>query len=368
MVLLIGKLRKILIFVAETYFLHTTFLFPYTVMASQPSLPISGAESSITAGARSDIHSKTAQAEKIRKPNRKAFNKRALKVAWQHVNRILRRADEHHIYLAASGIAFNIVLFILPTILVMVFVVGLLMDRGSILLLVESFLLDVLPPSGGLDGAIEVINKEIISILKNYEGAGWIGVPMLFWVSLTLFSSMRTGLNTAFGIVRIRTFFGSLLRDSALFFLFIAAVLTSANAALISHSIADWITTADRGQEVLTVISFIISTLVSYIFFIALYCLAPNTLPPMRVVLLSTLICSASWGLARYAFGYYLANFASYGKMYGVYGAAVALALWVYYSALTILMSAELAQYWFEDRRRRRLERQNRLRVASYGG
>jgi membrane protein len=331
-------------------------------MSSQPLLPSSTADSTIES-----VRSET----KAVVPKRKgiAITKRRLEVAWQNLNRILRRADEHHIYLVASGVAFNIVLFILPTMLVVVFMVGLMMDQRSVLALIESFLLDVLPPNGGLDGAIELIKKEIIAILKNYEGAGWIGVPMLFWVSLTLFNSIRTGLNTAFGIIRTRTFLGSLVKDSMLFALFVAAVLTSANASFISHSITDWIkTTIDNGEAVLAIIAFTISTITSYIFFVSLYSLAPNKLPPWSVVFLSAFLCSALWGLARYGFSFYLVNFASYGKMYGIYGAAVALALWIYYSALTMLISAELAQYWYEDRRRRRLERQNSRGVQGRRG
>ncbi len=273
--------------------------------------------------------------------------------------RILRRADDHHIYLAASGIAFNILLFLLPTMLVIVFIVGSFMDQASVIALMEDFLLEVLPPDGGLDIAIDIIKAELNSVLRNYQGAGWIGIPILFWVSLTLFSSMRTGLNAVFSFSQERRFLGSaLLKDSFLLGLFVGAVFVSNATPRIVAYAADWTTTSVSSSQILkSMVSFSVTALIVYMFFIALYSFAPNRLPPLLVVFSSALFCLVFWEVARYGFGWYVKYFASYGKVYGIYGAAVAVAFWVYYSALVILFSGELAQYWYEARRRKKLEK-----------
>ncbi|TAE30745.1 MAG: YihY/virulence factor BrkB family protein [Candidatus Kapaibacterium sp.] len=277
------------------------------------------------------------------------------------VRRILRRADDHHIYLAASGIAFNILLFLLPTMLVIVFVIGTFMEQASVIALMEDFLLEVLPPDGGLDAAIDIIKIELHSVLKNYQGAGWIGVPILFWVSLTLFSSLRTGLNAVFSFSQKRHFLGSaVLKDSFLLGLFVGAVFMSNVTPRIAASVTEWTTTSVSSSQILkNAVSFSVTGLIVYMFFVALYSFAPNRLPPLLVVFASAFFCLVFWEIARYGFGWYVKYFASYGKVYGIYGAAVAVAFWVYYSALVILFSGELAQYWYEARRRTKLEKKN---------
>jgi membrane protein len=277
------------------------------------------------------------------------------------VRRILRRADDHHIYLAASGIAFNILLFMLPTMLVMVFIIGTFMEQASVIAVIEEFLLDALPPDGGLDAAIDIIKSELHSVLGNYKGAGWIGIPVLFWVSLTLFSSLRTGLNAVFSFTQERRFIGSaLLKDTFLLSIFVGAVFMSSVTPRIAAYAAEWTTNSVAGgQWFKTAVSTSVTMLMVYVFFVALYSFAPNRLPVISVVLSSALLCMVFWEAARYGFGLYMKYFATYGKVYGIYGAAVAVAFWVYYSALVILFSGEIAQYWYEARRRTRLEKKH---------
>jgi membrane protein len=277
------------------------------------------------------------------------------------VRRILRRAEDHHIYLAASGIAFNILLFMLPTMLVIVFIIGAFMDQASVIAVIEEFLLDVLPADGGLDAAIDLIKSELNSVLGNYKGAGWIGIPVLFWVSLTLFSSLRTGLNAVFSFTHEQRFVGSaLLKDTFLLGMFVGAVFMSNATPRIAAHAANWATASGAGGQFFkTAIATSVTALIVYLFFVALYSFVPNRLPSISVVFSSALLCLVFWEAARYGFGLYVKYFATYGKVYGIYGAAVAVAFWVYYSALVILFSGEIAQYWYEARRRARLEKKH---------
>ncbi|MCS6809589.1 MAG: YihY/virulence factor BrkB family protein [Bacteroidota bacterium] len=276
--------------------------------------------------------------------------------AWRLVRRILRRADEHHIYLAAAGIAFNILLFILPTILVVIFVISAFTDRAVVIAAIEDFLLDVLPSDGGLDAAIDIIKFEVNTVLQNSDSAAWIGFPTLFWFSLTLFGSIRTALNTVFGFRQERRLWSAVRRDFLLLGLFIGAVLLSNAMPQITHSVAEWTITTVTGSEIVkSAIVTGVSLSILYIFFVSLYMCTPNRLPPVSVVLVSALCSVVFWQCARVGFGFYIKHIASYGKVYGIYATVVALAFWVYYSALLILLSGEIAQYWYEARRRRKL-------------
>ena len=75
----------------------------------------------------------------------------------------------------------------------------------------------------------------------------------------------------------------------------------------------------------------------------ALYRYAPNRTPPKWPwVTPGSLLATLIWIGASLAFSVYAENFGSYNKTYGTLGGAVVLGLWMYISALAILLGAEL--------------------------
>ena len=62
---------------------------------------------------------------------------------------------------------------------------------------------------------------------------------------------------------------------------------------------------------------------------------------------LATALCFA----ATLLFGFYVTRFANYGRVYGSLGAAIALMVWLYIIALTILIGAEFNAQWAAERR-----------------
>jgi membrane protein len=50
---------------------------------------------------------------------------------------------------------------------------------------------------------------------------------------------------------------------------------------------------------------------------------------------------TALWFASTLSFGFYVTRFANYGRVYGSLGAAIALMVWLYIIALTILIGAE---------------------------
>lgn len=55
-----------------------------------------------------------------------------------------------------------------------------------------------------------------------------------------------------------------------------------------------------------------------------------------------TLVAALSWAAVSFAFSAYLANFDSYNRIYGSIGAVAALLMWLYLSALAVLMGAAI--------------------------
>jgi membrane protein len=84
--------------------------------------------------------------------------------------------------------------------------------------------------------------------------------------------------------------------------------------------------------------------------FLFIFRIVPNVLLPRKIVITSTIICVVSIEIARNLFAWYLTEIASYGKFYGTYAVIVSMAIWIYYSSLIILLSAEVSKFWYDKK------------------
>lgn len=269
---------------------------------------------------------------------------------------ILERTNDHHVYLAAAGIAFNLALCIFPTVLVIVFLLGAFVEKTLVMNAFEQFFRQALPVGGGLDTIVREANRELQGILENYSSAGWIGIPVLLWVSLTLFTSVRAALSAVFSMRERGSLVKYIIKDIFLFILFIVLVLIVNIFPLTIKLFAQWLNTSLPGAYSILfqpVLAQLVGILMVLCFFFCLFRFAPNQRPPASVVALSAIFSTILWECARMVFGWYLlGGTASYGKMYGIYATVALSLLWVYYSALLVLLSAELARFWYEYRHR----------------
>jgi len=72
------------------------------------------------------------------------------------------------------------------------------------------------------------------------------------------------------------------------------------------------------------------------------YRFAPNRDRPVRFILPGTILGVIAWALASVGFSFYLSNFANYGVIYGSLGTAIALLVYLYLSAVALLLGEEV--------------------------
>jgi membrane protein len=262
------------------------------------------------------------------------------------IGALLQRANDHHIYLAASGIAFNVMLLILPTLLVIVFAIGAFVERSLVIAALDTFFRHTLPFGEGVEQYVHTVEKELQDAIANYTNAGWIGIPALVWLSLAVFNSVRTALSAVFEMREQGSFWWYLAKDTLLFMLFVLAVLTVNVFPLMLSEVVKWLLdtfpTWDA-RVVAAVAPLLLSKILTFIFFLCLYRFAPNGQPRWTVVVVSALIYTLLWGAVQEGFRWYLHHVATYSLLYGIYAAIAAAAFWMYYTALALLFSAEIA-------------------------
>ncbi|GAB1370343.1 hypothetical protein MASR1M45_04030 [Candidatus Kapaibacterium sp.] len=63
---------------------------------------------------------------------------------------------------------------------------------------------------------------------------------------------------------------------------------------------------------------------------------------------MATVISVIGIEASRYIFTWYISSLSNYGKFYGTYAVIISMAVWIYYSAVIILLSAEISKYIYD--------------------
>jgi membrane protein len=270
---------------------------------------------------------------------------------YTHILALSDRIDEHHIYLLASGISFNILIYILPLLLVVIYLINSFFGFESISNTFNSLVWEILPPNKSNEKIVQVMLLELKNILSKSSYLGIYGLIALLWVSSALISAFRSSLNRIFDLESTKFFLIYRLKDILLTILLTFFVLTYSYVIPLVSVMDSVVRTVfpDRiewlfSNALLTFASFVSGFILYY--FIFSY--VPNKKIPRHSRLLATIICSVSLELSRNVFAWYITTIADYGKFYGTYAIIVSLAFWIYYSSLIMLVSAEIGKYYVD--------------------
>ena len=87
----------------------------------------------------------------------------------------------------------------------------------------------------------------------------------------------------------------------------------------------------------------LISVLMAFAVFLVIYKFIPHTDTDWSDIWLGALVAALLFELGRNAFVFYLNNFGNFGQIYGSLASVVVLLVWIFISALILIIGAELA-------------------------
>jgi len=270
---------------------------------------------------------------------------------------LFRRIGQHHVLLLGGGLAFSIFICVVPFILILFSVLGIILEISSIKLQITSFIDTVIPYPDYAEYAKGVITSRIDEFIANKKLAGYLGGFGLIIAASTLFSNMRTILNTVFGVTTGKNPFIGKLRDLGMiiivlvFFLISIAILPLLE---VLEELAERIEFFEYFTAIQQSYFSIVTFLLIFLIFYCLYYFIPYERIGYKVVGMSALASTLLWELAQQAFGYYVANFATIVRIYGAYMMVVIVAFWIYYSSIIFILGAEIGQLYRERSEKKR--------------
>lgn len=255
--------------------------------------------------------------------------------------RVFTRFFDDRIGLIAAGAAFYILLALFPALTAFVSLYGFVSDPQMIAEQVSYF--SGLLPGGG----IEVIREQLQSLASQDRDVLSIGfvtaMLVAFWSANNGVKTLFQAVNVAYGETEKR----SILKTNLIAFAFTIGAMVLLSLMVFSTGIVPLVLSflhIDRLSETIIVfgrwpVIFVVLALsISLI-----YRFGPSRAPAKwRWINWGSVLATTVWILASVAFSFYLRNFATYNATYGSLGAAIGLMLWIWISALILIVGAEI--------------------------
>jgi membrane protein len=303
----------------------------------------------------------TTRARRVRAAGRRAARTDVgvvLRHVWQEV-----RDDD--VPMLAAGVAFYSFLAVFPGLVAALLVYGLVADPDDVERQVTS-LSDVLPGN-----ARAVVLDVLSSVADGSEPALGLGLAVslvvALWSASTGVAGMMKAVNVAYDTEKRRGFaarrgLALLLTLGAVFFAVLAVGLVAVLPAVLNatpglSSSETWLRAA---RWVLLPVAFASAVGV-------LYRVAPVTRPSgLRWLSLGSVVATVLWLAASFGFSAYVDNLGTYGRTYGGVAGVAVLLLWLFATAFSVLLGAELdAETRRHVRRRGTAEGQERAAAGN---
>ncbi len=272
-------------------------------------------------------------------------------VAWDIVRRVWYQSADDNVLFLASGLAFNVLLALVPFVLVLIsgiaWLLGTQPDQAA--QLVTDLLRTLLPPDA--PGIFDLLQGIVNDVLRTRGTVGIYSAIVFAWFSTRLFGSLRSVLALIFdgqdrGIVAGKIFdlLATLVATAAVcVYLALSAYLDFATSTGVT-----WLERAGFEGTALTRLEYVggrlLAEVVIFALFWALYRGLPRRRPAWRTAAVAAGTTTILVELARNAYAGLLMR-ADLSSLYtGTIAVIVSVVFWTYYGALLFLIGGELAQ------------------------
>jgi len=265
--------------------------------------------------------------------------------AWQIIKESILSFINDEALSRGAAISFYTATSIAPVLLIVIAVAGLAVGR-------EAAQNGITTELSGLMGqqTADVLQSAIASASGKKAGtlATIIGIITLVVTASGVFGEMQSALNVIWKAKPRGTTISRLIRARAISLGLVAALgfllaVSLAVSALLTAFGGYLNSVLPFGKLILTALNLIISLALLTILFAAIYKVLPDRVLQWRDVLLGSIITAVLFTIGKTLIGWYIGS-SAIASSYGAAGGLIVLLLWIYYSAQTFLLGAEITK------------------------
>lgn len=251
----------------------------------------------------------------------------------------------HHVPNLAAELAYHMLLSLAPALIFIFTMVGLVIDSNWLVDQVIYYAGQVVP--GDALGLVEDLMTNILNDASG--GLALIAILGALWTASNGANVVLRALNHAYGFddPNIGFFRQKLL--SVLVVLSLGLGIFLASSLIIVGSVAlnlatEFVHLQTDMRATINVVRWVIALLLVTVFSAYVYTKVPDALNriSIREALPGAIVFVLLWAGASFLFNLYVENMAKYSEVYGPLGAIVVLLIWLYISALALLIGAEV--------------------------
>ena len=204
-------------------------------------------------------------------------------------------------------------------------------------------------------GLVKAVLRQVITPHRGkFMSFGIIGT---IWAASGGFSSMMEALNVAYDVPESRPFWKTRPLAIGLTFLIGVLLVIALALMLVGPDFGGWLAAkVGLGSVFIAVWPYLrwsIAIAFAVLAIELIYFFAPNVRQRFRRTLPGAALAVAGWLLLSWALGIYFQHFTNLNKTYGTLAAAIALMVWLYWTAFAILLGGEInADLLHEEGRR----------------
>ena len=192
-----------------------------------------------------------------------------------------------------------------------------------------------------------LVQKVLSDVITPNRGAFLsFGLLGTLWAASGGFANAIEALNIAYDVEETRPFYKTRPLAIGLTFLIGFLLLVALSIMIVGPRFGEWLSSRAHLSRlwiwVWPYIHWSLAVLFTVLAVEALYFLAPNVKQRFWATLPGAIFAVGFWIGLSYLLGIYFRSFANFNKTYGTLGAAVALMVWLYWTAFAMLVGAEL--------------------------
>jgi membrane protein len=258
----------------------------------------------------------------------------------QLISRTIEGSGKHDATQRAAGVAYYTILSVFPLLLGLIAIFGYFLPSANL----QDQLLKIV--GNYFPGASNILMQNIANVVELRGAVGVMSIIVLFWGASSMFSAMNLAINRAWDISLHRRFFIRKASELSMALSMGILFLLSLGASAVISILRGVLNLPAAKLLVVVVGSRLIAFLLILAMFLLLYKLIPNTKTYWRYVWPGAFLTAILFEFARTLFIFYLEHLANYQLIYGAITSIIILLIWIYYSALIIIMGAEFTSQY----------------------
>jgi membrane protein len=264
--------------------------------------------------------------------------------SWMGVlKRTLKEFKDDNVTDWAAALTYYGVLALFPAIIALVSTLGLVGPSSTTPLLDHLAKLAPGPARDIITGAI----KQVASGRSTAGFAFIVGLALAIWSASSYVGAFARASNAIYEVPEGRPFWKlrpmQLIVTTVMIVLLAACAIAVVVTGPVAKDVGDLVGAGSAAVTAWDIAKWPVIALVVITMISILYYATPNVKQPaFKWITPGAVLALVVWLIASAAFAFYVANFASYNKVYGTLGGVVAFLVWLWISNIAVLLGAEL--------------------------